>query len=140
MTLSRTTDGVSTVYVWFKDGKGNWSAAATDRITFDNPPTAPTVNWDLSAQSYCNLISSTGGLDFNVRDYIANDKDGRSTIQVVDAWYGTQHYDHNATTVTVYYSDTSSFGESNLVFSYKVRDTYGVTATGKVYYTIGPCS
>jgi serine/threonine protein kinase len=141
LTLSRTTAGVSTVYVWFKDGKGNWSAAARDTITFDNKPTATSAYYNMTYAAYGNTYCRTY-VPFTIVGNLATDKDGNATLRLWKATNlsGTVTYTINSDGKSIRFYMAPTTIVIREAFRYTVRDNYGQTATNTVTWDRGPCS
>ena len=140
-TLSRTRAGVSTIYVWFRDRGGYWSAAATDTIKFDNKPTATSAYYNMTYAAWGDKYCRTY-VPFTIVGNLATDKDGNATLTLVKATNlaGTVTFTINSDgkSIRFYMNPTATVVRE--AFRYTVRDNYGQTATNTVTWDRGPCS
>jgi len=136
-TLSSGKAGTRSVYVWFRDRKGNWSAPVKDTIKFDHAPVEINkgTEWDLTASKWCGYAT----IDWPIIGYNAKDADGNSTLEVTRAWRGTTSYSIVGGQVRVGVDSTLS-SVTHYWFNFEVQDNpYGVKTRGILYYRMGPC-
>ncbi len=68
-TVGSGGDGAKTVYVWFKDGAGNISSAASATVSFDLSPASPLDVWTWAMPSTSN--QTFNGIAYGNNLYVA---------------------------------------------------------------------
>jgi hypothetical protein len=137
--------GERTVYVWFGDADGNWSAVPLSAsITFDNPPTTRTLYYDRSGINWCTSLKNTATVKL-VGD-AATDPDGNTTLTLTRLWTKAADFAQgtdltnlitaDGTSITVQLTLTTS-AYATVQDWYTVTDEYGLTANGTFYIEVG---
>jgi len=137
-TVATGAAGSRTIYVWFQDGKGNWSTTpATDTIIFDNPPVASnTITF--------HPATCDGSHTFDLlatAPYAATDADGIATIHLTQVWSGTSAFPGTGnlsaginaagTKVSITFSNLAGMGDVLVTDSFTVEDEHGVRDSGQ---------
>ena len=144
--------GERTVYVWFGDSLGNWSAEpVTSSITFDNPPfVTDGVVFDRTGPAFCESIPEDG-IAVDIVPDAAFDIDGDETLTVTRLWTGSEEFpgdgepgdlsgriDPGGASATIYL-DGPPGRYLRYTDYFTVVDDLGISAEGFFYIDIGRC-
>ena len=123
----------------YRDAAGNESDDVRDSVLFDNAPRSTNYHWRLDTpESTRALYCSYSTITLQVVGYAAVDDDGNGTLELLDVWQGSTHWDIESRT-SFSFTNPQPGSVSDYIFTFEVEDDFGVRRSGTFTVRIGPC-
>jgi hypothetical protein len=144
-TLLDGVAGRRTVYVWFRDGTGNWTTnAVIDNITFDHNPRAVSgVAFHAHMFGDCPGIAANGYVQVPLLPSVGRDADGAATLKITRAWDMDTNVqwsvEPGGQAVRVAVTPRTGFPERVITGMFVLSDDHEQTDQGSFLLHVGPC-